>query len=161
MLNKLLFVLGAVLAVGGPVAGIVQKERLLAHGRTVLLELVPTDPRSLMQGDYMALRYQLVQGRVNGSGEGLLVLRDDDLGVGRFVRVEDGSPLAPLEYRVRYHRGSYEPRIAGDAFFFQEGSAQTYARARYGELKVAPSGEAILVGLRGPDREPLGKGGLR
>lgn len=34
-------------------------ETLLRQGRTVYLELAPVDPRSLMQGDYMALSYQL------------------------------------------------------------------------------------------------------
>jgi uncharacterized membrane-anchored protein len=37
--------------------GIVQRERILSDGRVVLLELVPVDPRSMMQGDYMALRF--------------------------------------------------------------------------------------------------------
>ena len=35
------------------------KEKLLADGRNVYLELAPVDPRSLMQGDYMALRFKL------------------------------------------------------------------------------------------------------
>jgi uncharacterized membrane-anchored protein len=39
--------------------GIYEKERLLANGRLVLLELAPVDPRSLMQGDYLALRFRL------------------------------------------------------------------------------------------------------
>src|SRR5690606_19512775 len=32
-------------------------ERTLRDGQLVLLELAPVDPRSLMQGDYMALRF--------------------------------------------------------------------------------------------------------
>ena len=31
-----------------------QNEDILAHGRSVRLELAPVDPRSLLQGDYMA-----------------------------------------------------------------------------------------------------------
>lgn len=37
--------------------GIFQRERILSDGRVVLLELQPIDPRSMMQGDYMALRF--------------------------------------------------------------------------------------------------------
>lgn len=37
--------------------GIVQRERILSDGHVLLLELQPVDPRSLMQGDYMALRF--------------------------------------------------------------------------------------------------------
>ena len=35
------------------------KEKHLAEGKTVYLELAPVDPRSLMQGDHMALRFSL------------------------------------------------------------------------------------------------------
>ena len=38
---------------------ILQKEELLSNGQLILLELVPVDPRSLMQGDYMRLRYAI------------------------------------------------------------------------------------------------------
>ena len=37
--------------------GVFRRERILADGRPLLLELAPVDPRALMQGDYMALRY--------------------------------------------------------------------------------------------------------
>ncbi|UYO75286.1 GDYXXLXY domain-containing protein [Halomonas qinghailakensis] len=36
-----------------------QKEHHLAEGEIVYLELAPVDPRSLMQGDYMALSFAL------------------------------------------------------------------------------------------------------
>ena len=48
-----LFILGAVNV------SIWHKEQLLANGKTVFLALAPVDPRSLMQGDYMALRFKL------------------------------------------------------------------------------------------------------
>ena len=38
---------------------IVEKERILSSGKTVLLHLAPTQHRSLMQGQYMQLRYAL------------------------------------------------------------------------------------------------------
>ena len=38
--------------------GIVKRERILAEGHPLLLELAPVDPRSLMQGDYMRLAYE-------------------------------------------------------------------------------------------------------
>jgi uncharacterized membrane-anchored protein len=46
-------------------------------------------------------------------------------------------------------------RIAGDAFFFQEGQAAIYQPARYGELRVAGDGDAVLVGLRDGELRPL------
>ena len=40
---------------------VVQKETLISKGTEVLLRLAPVDPRSLMQGDYMALNYQILR----------------------------------------------------------------------------------------------------
>ena len=47
--------LALVLAVAN--GSIWQREQLLGSGRVVILELAPVDPRSLMQGDYMALTF--------------------------------------------------------------------------------------------------------
>ena len=38
---------------------IIKNESILNDGETILLKLRPVDPRSLMQGDYMALRFSL------------------------------------------------------------------------------------------------------
>ena len=42
--------------------GIWQKEDLIAHGQPLFVPLAPVDPRSLMQGDYMALRFAFSDG---------------------------------------------------------------------------------------------------
>ena len=38
---------------------IVAKERIKTNGERIFLALAPVDPRSLMQGDYMALRFEI------------------------------------------------------------------------------------------------------
>ena len=48
---------GLLLALAVANHGIFKRERILSDGRVLLLELAPVDPRSLMQGDYMALRF--------------------------------------------------------------------------------------------------------
>ncbi|KIG15596.1 putative membrane protein [Enhygromyxa salina] len=48
-----------VVSAGLVIGASLQKERVLSTGQTVLLPLAPVDPRSLMQGDYMILRYEL------------------------------------------------------------------------------------------------------
>ena len=50
-------VLGGLALVLAVASGIWQREQLLGSGRVVILELAPVDPRSLMQGDYMALTF--------------------------------------------------------------------------------------------------------
>jgi len=138
---------------------IAHKEHVLANGRTVLFRLAPRDPRSLIQGDYMVLRY-FIANRVPHSElkrhpDGRIVVKLDRDSVATFVRMHGGEPLAEDEQLVRYRRRR-RLRLGAESFFFQEGHAKHYERARYGELKVTPGGTAVLVGLRGEKFERLG-----
>jgi uncharacterized membrane-anchored protein len=140
---------------------IYSRERQLAEGAVVLLELTPVDPRSLMQGDYMALRFKAADdafGRttVKAVGDGHIIVNVDERGVGSFVRRDGGEPLAPGEVRLRYRIRDERVQFATNAFFFQEGHAKHYERARYGEFRVAPSGDLLLTNLRGEKLERLG-----
>jgi uncharacterized membrane-anchored protein len=139
---------------------IIQKERILDEGQTVLLELAPRDPRSLMQGDYMVLNYKISRDQLSVANSlekkrGRMVLKLDEKGVGRFVSFDGDKALEDGQFylRFRVQRGL---KLGAESFFFQEGMAKVFEAARYGELKVAPSGEAILTGLRDADREVLG-----
>ena len=141
--------------------GIASRERLVEHGRIVLLELAPLDPRSLMQGDYMALRFAVADGAGTGAeylqfADGKLVLAVDPRGVGTFRRLDTGAPLAADEALLRYRIRDGQVKLATNAFFFEEGHGDDYAKARYGEFRVAADGDAILTGLRGADLAPLG-----
>lgn len=138
-----------------------ERENLLAEGRLVLLELAPVDPRSLMQGDYMALRFKAAddafgRGRLDKVDDGRIVVKLDERGVGRYVRRDAGEPLAGDESALRYRVRDGKVKFATNAFFFQEGHAKHYERARFGEMRVAPSGELLLTGLRGENLERLG-----
>ena len=137
------------------------RERLLETGQVVLLELAPVDPRSLMQGDYMALRFKLAdeafgRGRNKIAKDGRIVVRVGERGVGSFVRRDAGEPLAPGEALMRYRVREDKVKFATNAYFFQEGTASAYARARYGEFRVAPDGEMLLTHLVGETFERLG-----
>ena len=157
-----LFWIGLLLCLGVPGVLIAGKEHLLTTGRLVLLPLAPVDPRSLMQGDYMDLRYRLSNDIFGTSSQGeawpergVVVVRVDGDDVGTLVRLDNGGALAPDEQRLRYHQRRAFPRFGAEAFFFEEGRAEYYGVARYGELRVAADGEALLAGLRDSDRNPL------
>lgn len=142
---------------------IYSRERLLTEGRVVLLQLAPLDPRSLMQGDYMALRFQAASDAF-GTGnarkqqlDGYIILTLDQHGIGTFTRLDDGTELGQNEVRMRYRIRDGQPKFATNAFFFQEGDAKRYTAARYGEFRLAADGEAILAGLRDKETLPLGK----
>jgi uncharacterized membrane-anchored protein len=148
MRNALLFG-GLALVLATVNISIVRKETLLANGAVVLVELAPVDPRSLIQGDYMRLEYDLASNaEVSWPRDGRMVVRLDERGVARFVRRDDGSPLAAGERLLQYRRRARRIRVGSDAFFFQEGHAARYANAKYGELRVDRSGGSVLVGLR-------------
>ena len=154
---------GLLLALGFANFAIAGRERLLARGRRVVLELAPVDPRALLLGDYMALDFALARelsrelARDEGAPRrGWLVVRPDAEGVARAVRIQAGPvPLEAGEAALRYRRRGRAVRLAPDAYFFPEGQAAHYARARYGELRVDAQGNALLAGLLDEARRPL------
>jgi uncharacterized membrane-anchored protein len=106
-----------------------------------------------MQGDYMALRYAMADevaaaARQAGSNDGTVIVTLDDSGEASFVSLDDGRSLASHEQRLRFRKRGESVRLASDAWFFEEGYASRYEEARFGELRVAADGTAVLVGLR-------------
>jgi len=130
---------------------IVKKERLRSDGQLILLELVPVDPRSLMQGDFMRLSYA-ISSNVNSdsiSKRGFCVVKLEENGVGKKVRIQDErSPLNENEHLIEYTSASWSGiNIGAESFFFQEGDAEKYEDAKYGGVKVDQRGNSLLIGL--------------
>lgn len=138
------------------------KEKHLAEGRVVYFELAPVDPRSLMQGDYMALRFRLANEVYEAlpktkeykrwrhdvaAADGLVVIRLDERGIGRFHGLYDGQLLSGDEMLIRYRVRNGAVKFATNAFFFQEGHAKYYEPARYGRFRVGDTGELLLVAM--------------
>lgn len=161
MTSRAGILLGLLFALGVPNALIVQKERALRTGTVMAIALAPVDPRSLMAGDYMDLRYGLFSWDTEPAGlrpngfspgwpkDGHLVVRVDGHQVASFVRWhKPGSALAAGEHLLQYRVRHGQVHVGSNAFYFQEGRAEHFAAARYGVLRVAKDGSAILVGLR-------------
>jgi len=165
-MRKAILIAAGVLLLAAANWTIYSREQLLADGRVVLLELAPVDPRSLMQGDYMALRFKVANdafGRAptKEAADGRIVVAVDERNVGTFARLDDGTRLAEGEARVRYRIRNGQPKLATNAYFFPEGRGSDYAKARYGEFRIAPDGEAILTRLRDPALVALGSAPAR
>ena len=129
-------------------------EEIKTEGQTVLLDLRPADPRALMMGDFMALRYaEEVQRDLPDdlAPSGQFVLTLDENRVGRFSRVAGGEDLLDGEVRINYIKQRWGVTFGAPRFYFQNGTAETYEQADYGIFKIAPSGRAILVGLADED----------
>lgn len=136
---------------------IVEKEDIKNHGETVYLKLAPVDPRSLMQGDYMRLGYDIARhiSVTDRRPSGTIVIQADAKGVGQFVRLHNGEPLKTGEKLVPYTSQFKRPFIIPDAFFFQEGKATQYSKAAYGIFKFKGPFERILIGLADSSFTPL------
>lgn len=140
--------------------GIYEKEQIKEHGETLLLELAPVDPRSLMQGDYMRLRYAIernapVQGLGSHEKRGYMVIRPDENNAAQFVRFHKGEELAAGEKMLHFHKQYSSVRIVPDSFFFQEGHAKHYENAKYGVFKFDDSGNYLLIGLADEHRQEI------
>ena len=135
---------------------VTDKERILREGELTLFELTPVDPRSLLQGDYLALRYAIGAdlAREELPPAGYLVFVRDSAGVAGFRRVQrDREPLGAEEHVIRFRRRRAGAVRAGsislgpNGYFFQEGEGGRYGRARYGGMRIDAGGRAVLVGL--------------
>lgn len=132
--------------------GVFEKEQIRRNGEVVLLELRPADPRSIMQGDYMRLRYKVEIGDhtkeykdlpINGS----IVVEPDENKVAQFIRFHKGEQLKDTEKLIPFHRRYRTLKILPDTFLFQEGHAKLYEQATYGIFKFMGHSQKLLIGL--------------
>jgi len=146
-----LLIVSAALVLGAVNWSIVAKERVKTHGERIYLALAPVDPRSLMQGDYMALRFELAD-RIDPEGTGSAPLLVDDRGVATLNPDPNAAGL-----RIRYRVRNGNVWLGTNAWFFEEGTAERYSQARFGEFRIdRASGEAVLVGLADQDLKAVG-----
>ena len=141
---------------------IYQKEQHIKNGMVVFLELAPVDPRSLMQGDYMALRFALAE-KIYGilpkqeeyrrwqhnvdAADGLVVVHLDEKRVASFAHLYQGEPLKEHEVLMQYRIRGGAVKFATNAYFFEEGTAERYENAKYGEFRVNKKGELLLIAM--------------
>lgn len=130
---------------------IFKKEKLLSKGQLVLLELAPVDPRSLMQGDYMRLRYAISNNLKADSisKRGFVVVKLEENGIAKRVRIqEDKTPINQNEFLIEYtSKNRWNINIGAESYFFQEGEGEKYEKAKYGGLKIDNNGNSLLIGL--------------
>jgi len=150
---RALIVFGALLVLGSVNYSIYAKEYIKSHGEVIYLQLAPVDPRSLMQGDYMALRFSIATQFRGHPFEERIPLQLDQ---SRVARLAENSSVASLHMRYRVRDG--EIWLGTNAYFFEEGTADRFAGAKYGEFRIDPrTGEAVLVALCDTQLRELGR----
>lgn len=156
LLQHVLVLVTAVMVLIAININIKKKEDLIVNGEKLIFPLAPVDPRSLMQGDYMRLRFELavnIQKRLRVLNnktvipiqQGFVVVEKNAKGVITFVDLfhkqdfEESQLLIP--YKYRNHRVVF----TSNAFYFQEGQASHFQKAKFGEFRRSKDGELILV----------------
>lgn len=140
---------------------ILAKQKIVRDGTIILLRLAPVDPRSLLQGDYMALRYGITNdvsqaARAAQVSDGTAIVELGDLNEARFVAIYTGQQLDDGQALLRFRKRGESVRLASDAYFFEEGQWEVYRGARFGEVRVNDKGDAVLTGLLDAEGRPLG-----
>lgn len=162
--RQLALLLSGLAILAGINATVWRYEHAMSSGEVVLLRLAPVDPRSLMQGDYMRLNYEIARELTSrdaratqDKGSDTLVIRLDAHQVASLVA--DGKPdrLASDERLLQVHQSERQWQIGPDAYFFEEGTGEQYEAARYGEFRLQADGKTLLVGLRDEAYQPIGQ----
>ncbi|MFQ1788005.1 GDYXXLXY domain-containing protein [Aeromonas veronii] len=162
--RQLALLLSGLAILAGINATVWRYEHAMSSGEVVLLRLAPVDPRSLMQGDYMRLNYEIARELTSrdaratqNKGSDTLVIRLDAHQVATLVA--DGKPhrLASDERLLQVHQSERQWQIGPDAYFFEEGTGGQYEAARYGEFRLQAEGKTLLVGLRDEAYQPIGQ----
>lgn len=149
-------------------AGVLRYENILTHGKPLLLELAPLDPRALLQGDYMELAYAEDRGLRWGSGDealaGYAVFAAGESGPAQVLRLQPSAqPQASDEVVIplRANRWGTSSLALTGAYFFAEGLEPYFSPARYGEFRVDEAGRSVLLQLRDENLQPMSAANAR
>lgn len=136
------------------------KEKLLASGTSIKLELAPIDPRSLLQGDYVILNYDIstlpetIAQSLNDQGifedQLQIVLQSGSNGVYHINRLYD--PNAALQTNEVLITGKLDygnQIIYGiENYFVPEGTGlDVQQKTKFAYIRVNPQGDALLEKL--------------
>ena len=141
--SRALLAIAVVLVLGAVNWSIVAKERIKTQGERIYLALAPVDPRSLMQGDYMALRFELAS-NISAEAEGSAPLFVDARGIATLRSRVPPPPSCAFAIACAMARSGSAPMRTSS----RKARAERYQGARYGEFRIdRDSGEAVLVSL--------------
>jgi uncharacterized membrane-anchored protein len=162
-----LVAVGGILALGVANYDVMKKEQVITGGQKIYIALAPRDPRSLMQGDFMALNFgfprdiQTALDKDDLAQQSVTVVAAlDSNGVATVLRVidptaPDTSTLPSGQLRLPLKRKGGQWVLVTDAFYFPEGRGEPFKQAKFGEFRALADGRALLVGLADESLQPL------
>ena len=131
------------------------------------LELAPVDPRSLLQGDYMTLNYDIIDkaqeiifnGIYDSKDEnnefldmrkGYIVVSLDENKVAKFVKLSKEKTDEKDLLFIAFKSDGFNVNINANSYLFQEGTGDKYENARYSKV-VLVDNKLRLIDLRDKD----------
>ncbi|WP_341357055.1 GDYXXLXY domain-containing protein [Rossellomorea sp. y25] len=139
-------------------------ETLLKNGETIVLELQPVDPRSLLQGDYVELNYtisQLEDTSIEDNGPITIVLRKNAQGIHEHVGIYRFNEKWNTPYEKKPGDVLLNGKVTNswdnnaqitygiEHFFIPEGTGlDVEGKVKAAVVKVSDKGNGILVRLR-------------
>ncbi|TYS85315.1 GDYXXLXY domain-containing protein [Rossellomorea aquimaris] len=138
-------------------------ETLLQNGETILLELQPVDPRSLLQGDYVELNYtisELQEPSIEDNGPITIVLRKNTQGIHEYSGVYRFNENWNTPYEKKpgdvllngkvtsYWDNTVQVVYGIEHFFIPEGTGlDVEGKVKSAEVIVSDKGDGILERL--------------
>ncbi|TYR79732.1 DUF2157 domain-containing protein [Priestia megaterium] len=137
---------------------VARNETVLQNGTEIKLALEPLDPRSLIQGDYVILNYEISDIEIPKAAfreRVKIVLRKNNEGIHEYANFYNRNDQWNRPYKPKtsdviitgtYHMGNIAYGI--ENFFIPEGTGQKVeSEARFAKVRVGKNGNAILVDL--------------
>ncbi len=134
-------------------------EQDIKNGRTVFFELAPVDPRSLLQGDYMSLSYEVLnqiptlyensEEKISPKTKAQAIIELDENNKAKVISLYNtGMELEKNQILLSFtYENAFSIRTPlTRSYFFQEGNAERFENAKYGVFKYA-NGKYILTNL--------------
>jgi uncharacterized membrane-anchored protein len=154
---------------------ILKHEDHLANSQSIFVELAPVDPRSILQGDYMALNYELHfegdaeadRGEEGGLADKKIAALEkriqDQTHLLSYIQLDDQHRVIQTSLDKSLLKIAPETSMslilknpsnrlanlypAANSFLFAEGLEPCYRNAKYAEIKVKDNGQALLADL--------------
>ncbi|WP_078548902.1 GDYXXLXY domain-containing protein [Litchfieldia alkalitelluris] len=138
---------------------VTSNELLLKNGKEITLKLAPVDPRSLLQGDYVQLGYEV--GGIDNieelpSGTRVyVILKEDNKGIYQRTKLittkinPKDYPLEENEVLLAGNYNGYDTIIFGiESYFVKEGTGLEIERTvEFAKVAVSKKGDAILQSI--------------
>jgi uncharacterized membrane-anchored protein len=140
-----------------------QKEQILQHGEIAALELAPLDPRSMLQGDYVQLNYEIQTNYREHYNENTSALPDGKIEIlleksaktinynGKNIPVYTASNFARAGmgdgFTMNGKARAGTLTLGIEHFFIPENSGAEWEEKTYAIVRIAENGDAILETL--------------